>query len=522
MSDRNWHGARSDEDALRRQRYAPSTGVVARAPEPCRGGQVCHREVSYRGMYGSASAAPPGSESTRRLLQQQQQLLEQCQSNKNKNKTASDVERKEREAGYYQARGEPSREYATTSASRDYGAPATAQPYHSIPGRTSSHSLSSSSKSSLHGTDYVYDDSAYASPSSQDYGGGRHYDHSGDPTLSSSCSLEYSATSRTTSSSASTTRRQPYSSYSSQTSGAFANMYPERTMQSIPEPPSPYEHPSYQRQHSLLQPQHREQPPRNLTSSNTSAATVAASAVARIPKRLPSQHMIYHRDSSLRRLMTRTASSKSVCSTGSVYSEHASVNSSQSSVNDQKVPAGAIAAAAAPAASRSSYESNSGSKSYHGNNSNKNYYNNGKRGISNYGYNKNNNNNMHYGHDYRESSYSYGNQNSTGSNKFIEVMPGYKVPLRGANETWQCVENDFFLPTSCMACSADICCIQDAEYVICPTCKVVSPLLSSMGGGGGEDNNNNRGRAFGAGLGFTLDDLAQWQSEIMRQRARAH
>ena len=95
-------------------------------------------------------------------------------------------------------------------------------------------------------------------------------------------------------------------------------------------------------------------------------------------------------------------------------------------------------------------------------------------------------------------------QNTT----FITIAPGVEARLRGADETYDCINNDFFLPTCCHFCEDQLCCIQDASYILCPSCMTVSPLdvapLSSR-------------RDGGVGLGFTLDELYEWQNEIAEQ-----
>lgn len=88
----------------------------------------------------------------------------------------------------------------------------------------------------------------------------------------------------------------------------------------------------------------------------------------------------------------------------------------------------------------------------------------------------------------------------------IEIAPGHFARLRGAKETWKCIEEDFYLPVTCFCCSAEICCIMDASYVLCPQCRVVSP----MEGCGGADG--------GVGLGFTVEELRKWQHEILLKR----
>ena len=92
------------------------------------------------------------------------------------------------------------------------------------------------------------------------------------------------------------------------------------------------------------------------------------------------------------------------------------------------------------------------------------------------------------------------------SRLWIEIAAGMTERLRGAEETWACVENDSYLPTTCLACTRDLFCIIDASYVLCPICKVVSPIEGNQADGG-------------VGLGFSIEDLQRWQCEIMaRQR----
>ena len=91
----------------------------------------------------------------------------------------------------------------------------------------------------------------------------------------------------------------------------------------------------------------------------------------------------------------------------------------------------------------------------------------------------------------------------------VEISPNVWVRLRGADETWACVEQDFFMPVVCFGCSSELCCIQDADFVLCPMCRVVSPMNGIVDAGTSEG---------GVGLGFTFDDLMKWQSDIVRTR----
>jgi hypothetical protein len=110
------------------------------------------------------------------------------------------------------------------------------------------------------------------------------------------------------------------------------------------------------------------------------------------------------------------------------------------------------------------------------------------------------------------------------SRTMIEISPGVSVRLRGADETWDCIGRDFFMPCTCFGCSQELCCIQDATFVLCPACRVVSPMdntsccseetnatFSSSTAAGFEHQG-------GVGLGFTFDDLMKWQEDIIQRR----
>jgi hypothetical protein len=95
------------------------------------------------------------------------------------------------------------------------------------------------------------------------------------------------------------------------------------------------------------------------------------------------------------------------------------------------------------------------------------------------------------------------------SQSSIEISPGIQVRLRGADETWKAIEHDYYMPTECICCESTIFCIQDADYVLCPGCRVVSRLEGSSSRGVG-----------GVGLGFKYEDLGRWQEEILRATGR--
>ena len=97
-------------------------------------------------------------------------------------------------------------------------------------------------------------------------------------------------------------------------------------------------------------------------------------------------------------------------------------------------------------------------------------------------------------------------QQASSQEKWIEISQGISLRLRGAQETWSYIEKDLYLPTTCECCSLHLLCITDASYVFCPACQVVSPFYNSTNKSGCGDG--------GVGLGFTFDQLSQWQGEI--------
>jgi hypothetical protein len=108
----------------------------------------------------------------------------------------------------------------------------------------------------------------------------------------------------------------------------------------------------------------------------------------------------------------------------------------------------------------------------------------------------------------------------------VEISPGVYVRLRGAEETWDCIRHDFFMPCTCFGCSHELCCIQDADYVLCPKCRVVSPMDTTSSGyesanaaaASSTSSTADIEHEGGVGLGFTFDDLLKWQAEIIQGR----
>jgi hypothetical protein len=113
----------------------------------------------------------------------------------------------------------------------------------------------------------------------------------------------------------------------------------------------------------------------------------------------------------------------------------------------------------------------------------------------------------------------------------ITVAPGVKLPLRGAQETMAALRRlsgdcrhgsssskrrSDFATTQCWTCEAYLCCLRDAEYVLCPRCRVISPLdvvqsASHEGEDGAEEGNAARS---GVALGFTDTEWLQWRQQV--------
>ena len=69
------------------------------------------------------------------------------------------------------------------------------------------------------------------------------------------------------------------------------------------------------------------------------------------------------------------------------------------------------------------------------------------------------------------------------------------MELRGAAETLQAIEAGIAASVICACCEVPLLCVPDAECVICPDCKVVSPVMTNLRG----TNKQDRG---GVGLGL--------------------
>ena len=80
------------------------------------------------------------------------------------------------------------------------------------------------------------------------------------------------------------------------------------------------------------------------------------------------------------------------------------------------------------------------------------------------------------------------------------------VVVRDVNETWACIQRDYYALTACGRCQAELTCIRDVDQVQCPTCHSrTSNNACGVGGGGG------------IGIGLTLQDLRRCEQEQQEQ-----
>lgn len=88
----------------------------------------------------------------------------------------------------------------------------------------------------------------------------------------------------------------------------------------------------------------------------------------------------------------------------------------------------------------------------------------------------------------------------------VELTPGVTTVLRRAEETLKAVENNFFIPIACLFCTLDLFCIANAQFVVCPKCRVVSPMANGLG--------PLKGKREGLGLGLTYGNLVAIRAEM--------
>jgi hypothetical protein len=101
----------------------------------------------------------------------------------------------------------------------------------------------------------------------------------------------------------------------------------------------------------------------------------------------------------------------------------------------------------------------------------------------------------------RTSSRAYSCRKPGPQSTLMEIAPGLSLPLRTTAETLQAVQRDTLLTHDCVSCTAALYCMQQAEVIVCPYCRVIEPLRHGQSGGG-------------VGMGFGARDLWEMRNAI--------
>lgn len=89
----------------------------------------------------------------------------------------------------------------------------------------------------------------------------------------------------------------------------------------------------------------------------------------------------------------------------------------------------------------------------------------------------------------------------------LELTPGHWVALRGAEETWHALQQGTVCSVNCRVCTTPLLCVESAQYVLCPVCKIVSPLDAESNCSGLSTMLEETPR-HGVGLGVRAEDVA--------------
>jgi hypothetical protein len=83
--------------------------------------------------------------------------------------------------------------------------------------------------------------------------------------------------------------------------------------------------------------------------------------------------------------------------------------------------------------------------------------------------------------------------NDRDSGSIIEIFPGCKVPLRGCHETWGSFREGTAVLVPCSSCLNCVYCVPVATMVLCPHCRDISPLATTI-------ENENSEASVGLGM----------------------
>jgi len=82
---------------------------------------------------------------------------------------------------------------------------------------------------------------------------------------------------------------------------------------------------------------------------------------------------------------------------------------------------------------------------------------------------------------------SSSSSSSSSNPSTMEIAPNVRVPVRSSRETYEAVHQGQFTVVTCFVCAETLVCTNQAAFVLCPDCRVVSPIMSDIT----SDHNNN-------------------------------
>jgi hypothetical protein len=98
----------------------------------------------------------------------------------------------------------------------------------------------------------------------------------------------------------------------------------------------------------------------------------------------------------------------------------------------------------------------------------------------------------------------------------LEVAPGLFLPLHGSQETLTAMQEGPLVSCNCFVCKQTVVCVPQALYVLCPDCRVVSPVATS------KQIAALPGEMGGVGLGMKWAEYQKWLWESVHERRRTH
>lgn len=92
----------------------------------------------------------------------------------------------------------------------------------------------------------------------------------------------------------------------------------------------------------------------------------------------------------------------------------------------------------------------------------------------------------------------------------MEIAPNVRVAVRSSQESYKAVQSGDYTVATCFACTSTIVCVNDAAYVLCPDCQVVSPL----GYGAATHDASKKDDPYGIGTGLKREWVNEWVGSI--------